>query len=116
MVMLVLDDAALLGRVLDAWSEAGITGATVLESTGMQRIRSCRLRLHARFDFARIADECEEWHYTLFAVVPDEGKVQACLAATERVVGSLEEPNTGIFAAWPLSVVRGLPKRGGGRS
>jgi nitrogen regulatory protein P-II 1 len=107
-VMLVLDQQELLPRVLDAWQEAGVRGATVLESTGMHRIRQCRLRLHARFDLAHIADECMESHYTLFAVVEDMALVEACLAATEGVTGDLSQPNTGVFVAWPVAFAKGV--------
>jgi len=113
-VMLVLDDQELLTAVLDAWQKAGVTGATVLESTGMHRIQACRVRLHARFDFARIAEECQERHNTLFAIVSDMGMVEKCLAATESVTGDLSEPDSGIFTAWPLALVKGLPKRATG--
>jgi len=113
-VMLVLDDQELLTAVLDAWQKAGVTGGTVLDSTGMHRIQACRVRLHARFDFARIADECLERHNTLFAVVNDMEMVEKCLAATESVVGDLAEPDSGIFSAWPLALVKGLPKKGAG--
>jgi hypothetical protein len=37
--------------------------------------------------------------------------VNDCLRATQQVVTDLEGPNTGVFAAWPLSVVRGVPAR-----
>ncbi len=110
-VMLVLDDQELLTGVLDAWQKAGVTGGTVIESMGMHRIQACRVRLHARFDFAHIADECHERHNTLFAVVPDLEMVEKCLAATESVTGDLSEPNSGIFTSWPLAVVKGLPKK-----
>lgn len=110
MVMMVLDDERRLTSLLDAWLDAGISGATVFESTGAHRIRACRARVHARFDFAHLADECEEErHLTLFAIVPDEAAVQACLNAAERVVGSLDKPNTGVLAAWPLATVKGVP-------
>jgi len=33
-------------------------------------------------------------------------------AEKHALSGSLEEPNTGIFAAWPLTLVRGIPKKG----
>jgi len=110
MVMMVLDDEKHLISLLDAWVAAGVSGATVFESMGAHRIRACRARLHARFDFAHLADECEEeGHLTLFAIVPDEAAVQACLAGAERVVGDLDKPDTGVLAAWPLSVVKGVP-------
>jgi len=33
--------------------------------------------------------------------------IEACLQATESVVGELSNPNTGIFAAWPISFAKG---------
>ncbi|MHB0877904.1 MAG: hypothetical protein ACYC5O_17845 [Anaerolineae bacterium] len=109
MIMLVLDDEERLGEVLDTWEAAGATGATVVESTGVHRIRACRGRVHARFDFSHIADECEQGHVTLFAIVKDEEVARACLRVTERVIGDLDGPNTGVLAAWPLALVKGVP-------
>ena len=39
LVVLVLDDPALLDRVLDAWLDAGVCGLTVLDSTGVEGSR-----------------------------------------------------------------------------
>ncbi len=35
--------------------------------------------------------------------------VQDCLHATEQILTDLDGPNTGVFAAWPLAFVRGVP-------
>ena len=117
MVMFVLDDPDRLYDVLGAWRKAGIGGATIVESTGIHRLQRCA-RVHARFDFAHLAEGCELGHYTLFAIVQDEKVAQACLQASESVVGDLDEPNTGVFAAWPLALVKGVPGRAasGGQS
>ncbi len=53
----------------------------------------------------------EEGHITLFVIVDGEQMVQDCLHATEQIVTDLDGPNTGVFAAWPLAVVRGVPPR-----
>jgi hypothetical protein len=112
MVMLVLDDQSRLLEVLDAWTEAGAPGATIVESLGLRRMHACRAHVHARFDFAHVGDLCEEGHHTLFAIVPNEEVARACLAATERVVGDLNGPNTGVLAAWPLAFAKGVPAAG----
>jgi hypothetical protein len=106
MVMCVLDGLGRLDAVLQAWEEAGIRGATILESTGIQR-RQKRI-LPMRYVFQTVGN-IEESHFTLLAIVESHEVVQACLQATERLVGDLDDPNTGIFAAWPLAVVKGLP-------
>jgi nitrogen regulatory protein PII len=108
MVMFVLDDPGRLDELLAAWTEAGITGATIIESTGVHRRRA--QTVHMRFLYQAATKLVEEGHLTLFAIVANEEKVQVCLRATEALVGDLSEPKTGIFAAWPLAVVKGLPK------
>jgi hypothetical protein len=61
----------------------------------------------------RLIGSEEEQHVTLFVIVPGEAEVQTCLAAVEEVVGDLNGPNTGVMAAWPLSLVKGVPDRPG---
>jgi hypothetical protein len=73
MVMLVLDDPSQLDEVVQAWRNAGISGATILESMGAY----CRETRHVRGRY---------------------------------LVGDLSEPNTGVFAAWELSLAKGAPE------
>jgi len=108
MVMLVLDDPNRLDDVLEAWSEQKIGGATIVESTGIGRRVSHR-QVHARYDFGNVGDVVEAGNYTLFAIVPDEETARRCLAAVEAIVGDLDGPNTGVLAAWPLAMVKGVP-------
>lgn len=111
MIVYVLNEPQKLDALLDAWDAAGIRGATILESTGRQR-RRAKAHIPMRFSFGSGGSECVDcYHYTLFAVVEDEGLVQRCIEATEGVVGDLNRPDTGILAVWPLSVVKGIPKQ-----
>lgn len=104
MIMLVLDDPEQLDAVIGAWEVVGIRGVTMLESTGLGRLRQSRVPARYYFQSSQIE---EEGHVTLLAVVPDEGKVNACLNATEEITGDLNEPHTGIFTAWPLFMAKG---------
>lgn len=111
MIFYVLNDPQKLDALLDAWDAAGISGATIVESTGRQR-RRAKAHIPMRFSFGLGGTECVDcYHYTLFAIVEDERLVQRCIAATESVVGDLGRPDTGILAAWPLAAVRGIPKQ-----
>lgn len=105
MVLLVLHDPDNLDAVLAAWSAIGLRGATILESTGLYR----RQRKHIPMPYA-YGDYGEEGNYTLFAIVEHEEMVQACLEATEGVVGNLDDPDTGVLAAWPLAQVKGIKR------
>jgi hypothetical protein len=108
MIMLVLDDPDQLDDVLEAWEKVGIRGATIVESTGIQRLR--RRSVPMRYIF-QSPELMEEGHLTLFVIVDGEQMVQDCLRATEQIVTDLDGPNTGVFAAWPLAFVRGVPPR-----
>ena len=106
MILLVLDDPDQLDSVIAAWEEIGIRGATMIESTGLGRLRRTRLPLRYYFQETKLE---EEGHMTVLVVVPDQETVQRCLQATEQVTGDLDGPNTGIFTAWPLAMVKGIP-------
>lgn len=107
MIMFVLDNPDKLVEVLNAWEKVGITGVTIVESTGMHRVQ--RRFLPMRYTTAIFNEE--ESHLTLFALVAEKALVEASLVAVENVVGSLEGSNTGIFTAWPVEMVKGLEKR-----
>ena len=111
MVMCVIDDPALLEDVLAEWQRVGINGATILESSGMQRRLACQLLIPQRHAFTGLTEPCSEGHYTLLTIVPDEAAVQASLLAAEKVVGDFSLPHTGVFASWPLGFAKGIMDR-----
>jgi hypothetical protein len=113
MIMLVLDDMNYLDAVLNAWERVGIRGATIIESTGIQRLKRKNVPMRFLFQSAGLV---EEGHYTLFVIVESDQMAHACLQATEGIVGNLDDPNTGVFAAWPLPIVKGVPATTGGAS
>ena len=109
MIMLVLDNPNQLDDVLNAWNSVGVTGMTVMESTGFHRRQAYILGARYISSDSGLVERIEQGHYTLFAVVPDKDAVQQCLNATEQVVGDLDEPNTGVFVAWEVAVTKGIP-------
>jgi hypothetical protein len=114
MVMFILDDPDRLDAVLDAWAKIGVSGTTIVESAGAYRRRSLRRQVHARYNFAGLGACEESTNYTLFAIVSDETTARQCLVAAEGVVGDLDGPDTGVLAAWPLALVKGVPQPAGG--
>jgi len=109
--MFVLDNSDLLDDVLDAWNAIGVGGATIVETTGLHR-RQREKPVGARYAFGMGMGtrSVEVGHHTLFVIVPDEKTVHALIAAIESIVGDLSEPNTGVLAAWPLPIVKGVPE------
>jgi len=106
MVFCVIDDPNKLDNTLVALEKGGIGGATIVESSGMHRHGKKRLPLP--YLYAPMgADEMD--NITIFMIVEDQTSVNKCQTILEDVLGDLNEPNTGIFAAWKLDVVKGVP-------
>ncbi len=111
MILFVLHDPEKLTSLLDAWKEAGVSGATVLFSTGMGRIQqnqSLRDDLPLMPSLEDFFPKSESLNRTIFSLVDDESVVEKVIEATERVVGDLEQPDRGLLMVLPVSQVRGL--------
>jgi hypothetical protein len=108
MVIFVLDNDELLEDVLQAWVNAGVKGATAVDSLGMAKVLHLIDESRPMFPSIGGIFQDEHYHYTIFSFIDDEVEVQALLTATEQVVGDLNKPNTGIFAVLPISFVKGI--------
>jgi hypothetical protein len=110
MLMLIIEQSEQLKPVLDSWQALGVEEISYVESTQAHLHAQPKAHIPIRFMFETISGEREATTLTLFAVVPDEATVQACLSATESLIGDLDSNPTAMFAAWPLLVVKGFPK------
>ena len=112
MVVFVVNNPDECTDVMDAWEEAGCSGITILESSGLGRLRGYGVRDDVPLmpGIQDLLRSQEVRHRTLFTVVEGEGMVDAVLAATEAVVGSLDQANTGFLFAVPVSRVHGMRK------
>lgn len=102
MLIMVLDDISYLNDVLQAWEEAGVQGVTILESTGFNRVRQRSQADPAFAGFGQLFAGGRVGHQTLFAVIGGPEVAEAAVAATERVVGDLTQPSTGIIFTVPV--------------
>lgn len=111
MVIFVVHDPGKLNELLQAWEEVGLSGATILPSTGLGRLRQ---RLGLRDDLPIMPSLRdfypfeEETNRTLFTLVKDEAMVEQLRQAAERVLGPLEAPNTGIMVVLPVVRIYGV--------
>ena len=114
LVIAVIDDVAMCPSVLEAWEQAGATGVTILESTGLGRMRRgeyFRDDLPIMPSLRNLMQTREEHHRTLFSVVRSEAMVERISDATERILGDLDQPNKGIIFAVPVSHAFGILNR-----
>ncbi len=112
LVVLILHEPEKSIDLLDAWEEVGVGGVTILESTGLGRVRRAGLRddlplVPSLMDLLR-ADENPSRMF--FSVVETETLANQLGAAAQRVVGDFEKPQTGLFFILPVSKVLGIHK------
>lgn len=111
LVLLVLNNPDLLHEVLTAWEEAGVSGVTVVPSTGLGRIRQKNgVRedvplMPALEDFYRPTSDV---NYTLFSVIETDALVQKVVQVTEQTIGSLNKPRNGILIVLPIVQAYGV--------
>lgn len=109
MILLVLDNLEQCPSVLDAWEAAGVGGITILESTGLARMKlGIRDDLPFMPSIATLLKGREEHHRTLFTVVEGDEMVEKIINATETITGNLEEAHNGVMFVLPVSRAIGL--------
>lgn len=114
MILLVLHDPEKLPEILAAWEECGVPGITVWYSTGLGRLRDdqgLRDDLPLIPSYSDFFAQPEHNGRTIFSILDDDSLIPKIIAATEQIVGGLEQPGTGILAVLPISQARGLRKR-----
>lgn len=113
LVVLIVDNPDDCSVILEAWEEIGVSGATILDSTGMGRIKKAGFlddfplvpRLQ---DFLGVR---EEPHRTILSVVDDETMVDKMAAVAQQTIGDLDEPHTGFLFVVPVLKAYGLGRK-----
>lgn len=113
LVLFVLNNAERLNEVLDAWEETGVTGITILHSSGLgraRRVSGMRDDLPLMPSLKTLFEHEEFYSRTLFTVVKDEAIVDKLVAATQKITGGLDDPGTGLLIVMPVAQAYGLYK------
>ena len=109
LLMIILDDLKVMPDLLRAWREAGVSGATILQSAGAYRTATwlSRVGLGA---LDRLFESEEVRRRTLLTVLDDEELLERAIAEAEQVVGGFDRPNSGLLLVLPVAQVLGLRK------
>lgn len=114
MIFFVLHDANWLKDVLDVWHNTGVSGITILPSTGLNRLQNSlafRDDLPLMPSLDDLLQNEETMNRTLITIVRSTEMVDKVVAATEELVGDLNQPNNGILAVIQLAKVYGLDRK-----
>ena len=113
-ILFVLHDTAYLEDVLTAWQETGVSGVTILPSTGLARLKEKGALRDDISIFPSLDDllsHVENTNRTIFTIVNSEEMVDQVVAATQVVTGDLNLPNTGILVVLPVARAYGLDRK-----
>lgn len=106
LVAFVLNREELLEQVLEAYVEAGIDGATILDSEGMGRFLTYEVPLFAHLRSFMKGNK--PYNKTILSVVRDESLIPRLVELIDEVCGGLAAPGTGIFFTVPVDFAIGL--------
>jgi nitrogen regulatory protein P-II 1 len=106
LVVFVLNREELLEQVLEAYVEAGINGATILDSEGMGRFLTYEVPLFA--DFKEFMKGNKPYNKTIMSVVQEEEAIPRLREILDEVCGGLSSPGTGILFSLPVDFAVGL--------
>lgn len=115
LLIMVLDDTSRLNDILHAWQDVGVSGVTILESTGLARTLE-RHQAHGAFaGFGTFFGGARIGHNTLFAVISNIDVAESVAERVQDILGDLNQPNTGILFVLPVLAAWGLERAGAPR-
>jgi len=113
LIVAIVLDIDICHQVVRVWEQAGVTGATILDSIGMRHLLA-----HTQRDdlplmpSLRSLLESEEYnHRTILIVIPDDLDLEDLVKRTEAVVGDFDKADSGFLFVVPVLMARGLGRR-----
>ncbi len=100
LLVFVLNDETHLEAVLEAYIEAGVPGATIIDSEGMGRFLAYEVPLFA--DFKDFMKGNKPKNKTILSVIHDDRALERLKPLIEDVVGGLSIPGAGVMFTVPV--------------
>lgn len=109
LLVLILNRTECVTPVLKAWLAEGISGATILDSTGMGRTLSDAVPIFGAL--RHLTNGERPYNKTIFSVMPDS-LIPVAKAAVQKICGDLHQPGTGLMFTVPIDEAIGLAPTG----
>jgi hypothetical protein len=109
LLVFVLSDVEKLQPLLKKFKDHDIPGATIFDSSGMGRELVERDEFSIFGSMRQLISHDNQHTKTLFLVI-DDAQLPAITQDIEDVVGSLDQPDSGILFTLPIDWVKGLKR------
>lgn len=106
LLVLILNKEECLEETMEAFAEAGVPGATLIDSEGMGRFLAYEVPLFSAFKEYMKGNK--PYNKTIISVVRDESSIPRLKALMDGIVGGLDNPGTGIMFTVPVDWCSGL--------
>ncbi len=110
LLIYVLSHVEKLQSILKQFNDQGLSGATIIDSSGMGRELTERDEFSIFGSMRALIDQNNRTTKTLFLVVEDD-EVKKVEKVIEKVIGDLSKPDQGILFTIPLDYVKGFKKK-----
>ena len=107
LIFIVLNKTECLKELLLEFHNAGIKGATVMETSGMARCLFEMEELRFLGSLNLLLNPEHKYNKTIFMVAEDD-MIKVVSEITNRVTGGLHLPDTGVMFATPVSYAEGF--------
>ncbi|MCD7808865.1 MAG: hypothetical protein LUH02_05945 [Erysipelotrichaceae bacterium] len=109
-IVVVLNKIDYLDDLLAKLKKAGVSGGTIIESTGMMNRLGDSDESYILGSLRLFLDNPRPESKTLFFIVKDS-QIEIVRKTVDEVLGGIDNPDTGIMFGIPISFADGLIKR-----
>ena len=99
----------LLDDILNKFTELGIRGGTIIESTGMAETILCNDKVPTVGGLRSLFEYCRPGNKTIFTVIEDEETLKRAQEVIKGEICDFREPGVGVSFALPIQNVVGIP-------
>jgi nitrogen regulatory protein PII len=100
LLVFILNKEEVLDEALEAFVEAGMPGATILDSEGLGYYLAYEVPLFA--GFKEFMKGNKPYNKTILSVVKDDQAVQRLVPILDEVIGGFDKPGTGVIFTLPV--------------